>query len=74
MKLTGLSLLVLSGSAIHARFVEKHETNQIVLGGPDDAAELYLIELTPDQTMWVTEEEKWELKRVSITWYESTSS
>lgn len=67
MKLTGLSLLALSASVIHARFVEKHETNQIILNGAEDAAELYLIELAPDYHMWVTEEEKWELKRVSTT-------
>jgi leucyl aminopeptidase len=66
MKLSGLSLLALSASVLHARFVEKHETNQVALNGAVDDAELYLIELAPGETMLVTEEEKWELKRVSI--------
>jgi bacterial leucyl aminopeptidase len=66
MKLTVLSLLALSASAIHARFIEKHETNQVVLNGAADDAELYLIELAPGKTLLVTEEEKWELRRVNF--------
>jgi bacterial leucyl aminopeptidase len=67
MKLTGLSLLALSASVIHGRFVEKHETNQVVLNEAVNDAELYLIELAPGETRLVTEEEKWEVKRVTIT-------
>jgi leucyl aminopeptidase len=66
MKLIGLSLLALSASAIHARFIERHETDQVVLNGAVDDAELYLIELAPGETMMVTEEEKWELRRASF--------
>ena len=28
----------------------------------------YLIELSPGETKWVAEEEKWELKRVRLQW------
>jgi leucyl aminopeptidase len=65
MKLAGLSLLAISASVIHARFIETHETNQVVLNGAANDAELYLIELAPGETMMVTEEEKWELRRGS---------
>ena len=30
-----------------------------------DAPERFLIELSPGKTMWVEEDDKWELKRVS---------
>jgi leucyl aminopeptidase len=63
MKLTDLSLFALSAYLVHARFVEKHETDQVVLAN-EDAAELYHIELAPGKTMMVTEEGKWELRRV----------
>jgi leucyl aminopeptidase len=66
MKLITVSLLALSASAIHARFVEKHETNQVILNSAIEDAELYFIELSPGETMLVTEEEKWELRRVSV--------
>jgi len=65
MKLTGISLLALSASVIHARFIERHETDQVILNGAANEAELYLIELAPGETMMVTEEEKWELRRVN---------
>jgi len=64
MKLTKFSLLALSAAAVSARFVEKHETDQVVLNAYADN-ERYLIELEPGQLRWVTEDEKWELRRVS---------
>jgi leucyl aminopeptidase len=64
MKLSTVSLLALSTAAINARFVEQHETNQVVLNA-DAAEEQYLVELAPGDTRWVTEDEKWELRRVS---------
>lgn len=63
MKLTGLYLLALSATTVYSRFIEKHETNQVVLNGASEDAELYLIELAPGETRMVTEEEKWELRR-----------
>jgi len=66
MKLTTVSLLALSAAVVNARFVEKHETDQVVLNAYADN-ERYLIELAPGQLRWVTEDEKWELRRVSVT-------
>lgn len=66
MKLTNLSVLALSASLVHARYIEQHESPdaQVVLN-PDNAdQELFLVELAPGKTQWVTEDEKWELRRV----------
>jgi len=30
--------------------------------------ERFLLELSPGETRWVSEDEKWELKRVSMAW------
>jgi leucyl aminopeptidase len=72
MKLTTLSVLALSASAINARFVEKHETNQVVIESEADT-ELYLLELSPGETYWATEEHKWELRRVRHHIYASST-
>ncbi|RFU27533.1 hypothetical protein B7463_g8800, partial [Scytalidium lignicola] len=65
MRFSSLSLLALSASAVNARFVEKYETNQVVLE-PDSTAELYLLELSDGEQRWATEDEKWELRRARI--------
>ena len=55
--------LALAASAVSALSIgNKAAPNQNVL--VED--EQYLIELTPGQTRWVTEEEKWRLRRVSL--------
>lgn len=64
MKISNLSVLALSASVITARFVEPHEKDQVVINAQAADEELYLIELAPGKTQWVTEEEKWELRRV----------
>ncbi|RDW80569.1 peptide hydrolase-3 [Coleophoma crateriformis] len=63
MKLTTVSLLALSAAAVSARFIEEHERvhDQITINDIDQ--ERFLIELAPGKTQWVTEEEKWELRR-----------
>lgn len=66
MKLTTLSLLALSASAVSARFVESHETDQIALTGYNEEPS-YLVELSPGVTRLVTEEGKWDLRRVCRT-------
>jgi leucyl aminopeptidase len=38
------------------------QDSQTTLTEPDE----YLIELSPGETRWVTEEGKWELRRVSV--------
>ncbi|KAK2623488.1 hypothetical protein QTJ16_007166 [Diplocarpon rosae] len=62
MKLTTISLLTLAAVA-NARFIEKHETDQVVINAAAVEDKRYLIELSPGKTLWVTEEEKWELRR-----------
>lgn len=67
MKLTTVSLLAVSAAAVNARFVEQHEKEnaQVLINGYQDD-EQYLIETAPGETQWVTEEDKWELRRVGI--------
>lgn len=65
MKLTNASLLALSAVIVQGRFVEEHEKGQIVINSEIADNQQYLVELAPGKTEWVTEEEKWELRRVS---------
>ena len=67
MKISKFSVLALAASRISARFVEPHEKDQVVINAYEADNELYLIELAPGETQWVTEEEKWELRRVCRT-------
>lgn len=70
MKFTTLALLGLSASSAVARFVEKHEASldsQVQLNGYIEDETLYTIELSPRETRQVTEEGKWELRRVSLS-------
>ncbi|OAA48397.1 aminopeptidase [Metarhizium rileyi] len=60
MRLARVSVLVACVPAATARFVEPMEANNIALY-PDEPT--FLIETSPGKTQWVTEEEKWELKR-----------
>ncbi|TAQ91613.1 hypothetical protein B7494_g123 [Chlorociboria aeruginascens] len=62
MKLSLLSIVALSATAITARFIEKHEQDQVILSNVVDE-ERYLVEVAPGELMSVTEEDKWELRR-----------
>jgi len=71
MKVSNASLLALLLPAVSARFVEHSEPDRTILfpdGMPDIPKDTtkYHIELAPGDTRWVTEEEKWELRRVCI--------
>jgi leucyl aminopeptidase len=60
----------------NARFIEPNEGNTLGLytdwaksdadidPSSQNKAEKFLIELSPGETRWVTEDEKWELRRV----------
>lgn len=63
MKLNQAALLAACLPAATARFVEKHEANgdNVVLYEDNQQ---YLIETAPGKTEWVTEEDKWDLRRV----------
>lgn len=62
MKFSQASLLAACVPAVAGRFLEKAEVDSVVLR-PD---ETFLVETAPGKTKWVTEEEKWEMRRVSI--------
>ena len=67
MKLAQSSVLALLAPAVTARFVETNERDNVQLypsGFYETSTEKYLIELAPGNTRWVTEDEKWELRRV----------
>ena len=59
MKICSLSFVLLSTTAF-----------SLYIGKPDQAflsngdQDLYLVELAPGETKWVTEDEKWALRRV----------
>ncbi|TVY42394.1 Leucine aminopeptidase [Lachnellula occidentalis] len=63
MRLTLLSALALTAAVTNARFVEQHEKDQVVLSTLSADSDQYLVELAPGKTQWVTEDEKWELRR-----------
>ncbi len=69
MKVSNASLLALLLPAVSARFVEAGEPDAAVLY-PDGLPKVpkdtqkYHIELSPGKTKWITEDEKWELRRV----------
>lgn len=51
-------------AAVSGRFIETFESDSNVVLEPGSAT--FLIETTPGKTKWVTEEEKWELRRVCL--------
>lgn len=60
MKFAKASLLAACAPLISARFIEISEADNVVL----NPEETYLVETAPGETKWVTEEEKWEMRRV----------
>ncbi|KAK5654514.1 hypothetical protein OQA88_7143 [Cercophora sp. LCS_1] len=76
MKLSNTFLSALLLPAASARFVEHSETNNVNLypdGVPEDAPK-YHIELAPGDTRWVTEEQKWELRRDGKRFFDITDN
>lgn len=65
MRFTQASLLAACVPAISARFIERVEVevDNVVL---DPKEETFLVETAPGKTQWITEEEKWELRRVRL--------
>ncbi|CAK7268181.1 Leucine aminopeptidase 1 [Sporothrix epigloea] len=61
MKAVNAIALLLPAAA--ALFVDSHNGENVQLHPEVSAAEQYLIELAPGETRWVTEDEKWELRR-----------
>lgn len=68
MKFAQSSIIALLAPAVAGRFSEVNEPDNVQLypmGYYKASTEQYLIELEHGVTRWVTEDEKWELKRVS---------
>ncbi|KAM0202802.1 hypothetical protein ACHAPA_000769 [Fusarium lateritium] len=59
MKFSQASILAACLPAVSARFIETAEVNNVVL----QPEELFLVETAPGKTQWVTEEDKWEMRR-----------
>lgn len=73
MKVSLLSSLLLPVAA-SARFIEANEANRILPAFdalldevPASSTEKFLVELSPGETRWITEDQKWELRRVCVT-------
>jgi len=66
MKFSKAAILATALPAVSARFAEENEINHVLLYPDGSEHETYLIELSPGEIRRVTEEEKWELRRVSI--------
>jgi len=78
MKASLLSSLLLPAAA-SARFIEATEVNRILpyvdalleevptsSTSSAPSTEKFLVELSPGETRWITEDEKWELRRVCM--------
>ncbi|KAK4213650.1 Leucine aminopeptidase 1 [Rhypophila decipiens] len=77
MKLTYTSLVALLLPAANARFKEHNEADRVQLfpdGLPEvpKSTEKFHIELAPGDTRWVTEDEKWELRRNGQRFFDIT--
>ncbi|KAI1326231.1 Zn-dependent exopeptidase [Xylariaceae sp. FL0255] len=80
MKASLLSSLLLPVAA-SARFIEANELDRISITTdafieqiPAAPAEQFLIELSPGETRWVTEEQKWELRRAGHRFMDITEN
>lgn len=62
MKLSTLLALSATTGALASSVLQQEPLMGEVLR---QETEQFLVELAPDETVWVTEEEKWTLKRVS---------
>ncbi|KAK3935441.1 hypothetical protein QBC46DRAFT_397551 [Diplogelasinospora grovesii] len=74
MRLSNTFILPLLLPAVGARFVEVSEADRVSLfpGGKPEDVEKYHIELSPGETRWVTEDEKWELRRDGRRFFDIT--
>ncbi|KAF3806513.1 Leucine aminopeptidase 1 [Colletotrichum gloeosporioides] len=72
MKVAKASLLAILAHSATARFVADDEINRVQLYPAGSEPEKYLIELAHGDTRWVTEEEKWELRRNGNRFFDIT--
>ncbi|KAK3307378.1 uncharacterized protein B0T15DRAFT_175155 [Chaetomium strumarium] len=79
MKVSNASLLAVLLPAVSARFAEPGEPDRVILyphGIPNspEESQQHHIELAPGETRWVTEDEKWELRRNGIRFFDITDN
>ncbi|KAK2811623.1 Leucine aminopeptidase 1 [Emmonsiellopsis sp. PD_5] len=70
MKLPCMLALSVAASTAFARLLAQAPLNEDIVDGP---LEKFLIELGPGDTRWVTEDEKWELKRGGLNFIDVTA-
>jgi bacterial leucyl aminopeptidase len=80
MRASLLSSLLLPAAA-SARFIEANEVNRVMPyidalleEVSASSTEKFLVELSPGETRYITEDEKWELRRVRLPPFTITSS
>ncbi|KAH6692404.1 leucyl aminopeptidase [Plectosphaerella plurivora] len=74
MKFSKASAVALMLQAASARFVLDEEKDNVVLYPNEAEEQKYLIELAPGKTQWVTEDEKWELRRNGESFFDITDT
>ncbi|KAJ9138428.1 Peptide hydrolase [Pleurostoma richardsiae] len=75
MKLSQASALALLLPAVSARFMQKIEADDHIQLHPElTGSTKYHVELEPGKTFWVTEEEKWELRRNGVRFMDITEN
>ncbi|KAK5938890.1 Leucine aminopeptidase 1 [Knufia obscura] len=67
---TSLLTAATAASALSAAVLQDPSRNQDVLAPAD--SEQYLLEIEPGNTVWVTEDEKWELRRNGVNFMDIT--
>jgi hypothetical protein len=63
MKFTTICHLTLCAQVVYSSPAPARDASQSVLQKPG-SEELYLIQLSPTETRWIKEDEKWELRKV----------
>ncbi|EHY59998.1 Leucine aminopeptidase 1 [Exophiala dermatitidis] len=71
---SSLFLAVWAAAVVSGLSIDNRHQQQVALENPSPAPDQYLIELSPGEVRWVTEEEKWELKRNDIKFMDITDN
>ncbi|KAB8648459.1 hypothetical protein FH972_026117 [Carpinus fangiana] len=71
MKLSTLALLSTTANALS---IGNPDSNRQLVLGPQADEQLYLVQTSPTETKWVTEDDKWELRRQGINFLDITDN
>jgi hypothetical protein len=64
MKITALSVVSLAALVLGTQFPRERESTQVVISSAEEPQ--YLIEFGTGDTQWVTEYEKWQIRKVTL--------